>query len=203
LTKLDLKRAMRRLYFPPANQFVLVDVPEMKFLTIDGRGDPSTAAAYHEAIEALFAVSYTLKFTIKRVDPEDDYTVMPLETLWWSDERSFKVEDRGTWRWTAMVAQPPVINGDLVRAAGHEASAKHKLPALRRMRLASFREGLSAQVLHVGPYEDEMATIEKLHAFIAEHDYPFRGRHHEIYLSDPKRCAPDRMRTVIRQPIGL
>jgi hypothetical protein len=203
LTKLDLKRSMRRLYFPPANQPVLVDVPEMQFLRIDGRGDPTSAPAYHEAIEALFSVSYTLKFTIKRVDPEDDYTVMPLETLWWTDERSFNFEDRATWRWSAIVAQPPVINADLVRAASREASAKRKLPALRKMHLVGFREGLSAQILHVGPYEDELPTIEKLHAFIAEHGYPVRGRHHEIYLSDPKRCAPERMRTVIRQPIGM
>ncbi len=202
MSKLDLKRAMRRLYFPPA-QPVLVDVPEMQFLEIDGRGDPTTSPAYREGVEALFAVSYGLKFTIKRVEPEDDYTVMPLETLWWTDEKTFTIEDRSTWRWTAMITQPPVINEELVRAASHEAAGRQKLPALRRMRLVSFREGLAAQILHVGRYEDELPTIEKLHAFIAEHDYPVRGRHHEIYLSDPKRCAPERMRTVIRQPVGL
>ncbi len=202
MSKLDLKRAMRRLYFPPA-QPVLVDVPEMQFLEIDGRGDPTTSPAYREGVEALFAVSYGLKFTIKRVEPEDDYTVMPLETLWWTDEKTFSIDDRSTWRWTAMVAQPPVINEELVRVASHEAVGKQKLPAVRKMRLVTFREGLSAQILHVGRYEDELPTIEKLHAFIAEHDYPVRGRHHEIYLSDPKRCAPERMRTVIRQPVGL
>jgi len=203
LTKLDLKRTMRRLYFPPANQPVLVDVPEMQFLMIDGRGDPATSHTYAEAIDALFTVSYALKFTIKRVDPEDDYTVMPLESLWWTDEKRFDADDRSTWRWTAMVAQPPVINQDLVRAAAHEAAHKRRFPALRKMRLDGFREGLSAQILHIGRYEDEAPTIRKLHAFISEHDYPVRGRHHEIYLSDPKRCAPERMRTVIRQPIGL
>ena len=203
MAKLDLKRTMRRLYFPPANEPVLVDVPEMQFLMIDGRGDLATSHTYAEAIDALFTVSYALKFTIKRVDPEGDYTVMPLESLLWTDEKRFDAEDRSTWRWTAMVAQPPAINQELVRATAHEAAGKRRFPALRKMRLDGFREGLSAQILHIGRYEDEAPTIRKLHAFISDHDYPVRGRHHEINLSDPKRCAPERMRTVIRQPIGL
>jgi len=202
--KLDLKRSMRRLYFPPQDQPVLVDVPEFAFLMIDGRGDPVTGRTYAEAIEALFAVSFTLKFTIKRLDPEDDYTVMPLESLWWSGERSgFSLQNRRTWRWTTMIAQPPTASEELLAKAVAEVRAKRRLPALGRIRLERFREGLCAQVMHVGPYEDEPPAIEKLHAFIAEHDYPLRGRHHEIYLSDPKRCAPDRRKTVIRQPVGL
>ncbi|HZP90204.1 MAG TPA: GyrI-like domain-containing protein [Actinomycetota bacterium] len=204
MPKLDLKRSMRRLYFPPVGQPVLVDVPELSFLAIDGRGDPSTSRTYHEAVEALFAVSYALKFMIKRMDPEDDYTVMPLESLWWTGPGSeFDLEDRGRWRWTAMIVQPPVVTQELVRGACVQAALRRRLPALRKMRLERFREGLSAQIMHVGPYGEEGPTIEKLHAFIAEHDYPMRGKHHEIYLSDAKRCAPERLKTVIRQPVGL
>jgi hypothetical protein len=181
-----------------------VDVPELAFLMIDGSGDPNSSRTYREAIEALFSVSFTLKFMIKRLDPEDDYTVMPLESLWWTKESGFvSFEDRSAWRWTAMIAQPGTVTEELVRKASTEAAARRRLPALSKMRLERFREGLCAQMMHVGSYADEEPTIEKLHAFIAEHDYPFRGKHHEIYLSDPKRCAPDRLKTVIRQPVGL
>ncbi len=204
MPKLDLKRSMRRLYFPPVGQPVLVDVPELSFLAIDGRGDPATSRPYREAVEALFAVSFALKFMIKRVDPEDDYTVMPLESLWWTGPGGeFDLEDRARWRWTAMIAQPPAVTEELVRRASAQAALKRPLPALAKMRLERFREGLSAQIMHIGPYAEEGPTIEKLHAFIAEHDYPMRGKHHEIYLSDPRRCAPARLKTVLRQPVGL
>ena len=204
MAKLDLKRTMRRLYFPPRDQPVLVDVPEMSFLMVDGRGDPDGSCEYAEAIGALFAVSYTLKFTIKRIDLADDYTVMPLETLWWVEGCApFSLEDRRAWKWTAMVAQPPLVTEDRVLGAVSESKDKHPRAALRRLHLEPFREGLCAQMLHVGSYADELPTIEKLHAFIAEHDYPLRGKHHEIYLSDPRRTAPERLKTVIRQPVGL
>ncbi|MFB3739383.1 MAG: GyrI-like domain-containing protein [Candidatus Velamenicoccus archaeovorus] len=203
MPKVDLKRSMRRLYFPPSGQPVLVDVPEMAFLTIDGRGAPEEKP-YTDAVEALFAVSFALKFTIKRLDPEDDYTVMPLESLWWSKEHEvFDLEDRTGWRWTAMIVQPPVVTPSLVERAIADAASRRRSPAFRRIRFEHVREGLAAQLMHVGPYAEERPTIEKLHAFIAEHDYPIRGKHHEIYLSDPRRCAPARMKTVIRQPVGL
>ncbi len=198
-----MKREFRRLYFPPSAQPVLVDVPEIVFLMIDGKGDPNTSEAYMGAIEALFGVSYALKFRAKRYDPEDDYTVMPLESLWWvSDMTTFSLENREVWKWTALVAQPPRTSAEMVEKAVAEVRARKDLKALSKIRLERFREGLCAQMMHVGPYEDEGSTIEKLHAFIAEHDYPLRGKHHEIYLSDPRRTAPERMKTVIRQPIG-
>jgi hypothetical protein len=201
--KVDLKRSMRRLYFPPSGQPVLVDVPELEFLMVDGRGAPGEKA-YGDAVEALFSVSFGLKFMIKRLDPEDDYTVMPLESLWWTkDPEAFDIESRADWRWTAMIVQPPAVTPSLVERAVVDAAAKHRSPALKKIRFEHFREGLAAQLMHVGPYAEELSTIEKLHAFIAEHDYPMRGKHHEIYLSDPRRCAPARMKTVIRQPVGL
>ncbi len=203
MPKVDLKRSMRRLYFPPAAQPVLVDVPEMSFLMVDGRGDPNDPP-YADAAEALVTVSFVLKFMVKRLDPDDDYTVMPLESLWWTkDADRFDLDDRSSWRWTAMVVQPSNVTDSLVQRAIADTAAKRRSRALRKIRFERFREGLSAQLMHVGPYADEQVTVEKLHAFIAEHDYPVRGKHHEIYLSDPRRCAPARMKTVIRQPVGL
>jgi hypothetical protein len=202
--KLDLKRAYRRLYFPPADQPVLVDVPEMAFLMIDGRGGPGEPA-FARAIEALMSVSFSVKLAVKRLEPADDYTVMPVQAQWWAARmrEDWFPEDRTQWRWTAMVAQPPAVTDQLIRKAIADAVAKRGVPAAKRLRFETFREGLAAQVMHVGPYAAERPTIEKLHAFIAEHDYPLRGKHHEIYLSDQRRCAPSRMKTVIRQPVGL
>ncbi len=202
MPKLDLKRSMRRLYYPPAAQPVLVDVPEMAYLMADGRGAPS-APAFRRVAEDLFAVAFSIKFTVKRLDPEDDYTVMPLEALLWTaGGRGRRPANADACRWTAMIVQPQQVTEELARKAISDAG-RRGIPAARRMRFERFREGLSAQVMHVGPHAEEEPTVEKLHAFIAEHDYPLRGRHHEIYLSDPKRCAPQRLKTVIRQPVGL
>jgi hypothetical protein len=200
--KLDLKRAMRRLYYPPVGQPVLVDVPEMAYLAVDGRGAP-TQAPFDQAVEALFWVAFAVKFAVKRVDPQEDFTVMPLEARFWTPRgHGFPPASPEAWRWTAMIVQPSAVTEELARKTIADA-ARRRLPAARRMRIERFREGLAAQVMHLGPYDEEEPAIEKLHAFIAEHDYPIRGRHHEIYLSDPKRCAPERLKTVIRQPVGL
>jgi hypothetical protein len=201
VTKLDLKRAMRRLYYPPVGQPVLVDVPDMAYLMLDGRGAPA-GDAFQSGVEALFAVAFMAKFTVKRVDPQEDFTVMPLEALFWTSDGSPRPATPEGWRWRAMIVQPPAVTEELARKA-IAGAAERGLPAAREMRLERFREGLAAQVMHVGSYADEEPTIEKLHAFIAEHDYPLRGRHHEIYLSDPRRSAPERLKTVIRQPVGL
>jgi hypothetical protein len=200
--KLDLKRTMRRLYYPPAGQPVLVDVPELAYLMVDGRGAPG-GAAFAQATEALFSVAFSVKFAVKRIDPQEDFTVMPLEGLFWTARGDGRPPpNRDAWRWTLMIVQPPVVTDELARKSIADAVGRG-LRAARSMRFERFREGLAAQMLHVGSYADEEPTIEKLHAFVAEHDYPLRGRHHEIYLSDPKRCAPERLKTVIRQPVGL
>jgi hypothetical protein len=198
--KLDLKRAMRRLYYPPVGQPVLVDVPEMRYLMVDGRGGPADPA-FQQAIGALFAASFTAKFAVKRRDPNDDFTVMPLEAMFWTPGDG-PPSDPHELSWTAMIVQPPAVTDELAHGAIGE-TLDRGLPAAARVRIERFREGLAAQVMHVGPYDEEEPTIEKLRAFIAEHDYPLRGRHHEIYLSDPRRTPPDRLKTVIRQPVGL
>jgi hypothetical protein len=201
-TKIDLKRELRELYHP-GRKPCLVDMPEMGFLMIDGRGDPATAPAYREAIEALFSVAYTVKFTSKQMPGGTDFAVMPLEGLWWSeDPASFLTGDRVRWEWTAMIMQPDVVTPEMVEAARGQAGAKRELPALGLLRYERFAEGLSAQVMYLGPYKDEGPTIQALHAFIAEQGYALSGKHHEIYLGDPRRTAPEKLRTIIRQPVA-
>jgi hypothetical protein len=199
--KIDPKRELRWLY--SARQTPeLVDVPELSFLMIDGHGDPNRSPRYEAAVEALYAVSYALKFAIKRASGPD-YTVAPLEGLWWTkDMASFSVEDKSDWDWTMMIMQPAEATPALVAETGREVAQKKQIPAAAELRLQRYAEGASAQILHLGPYADEGPTIARLHAFIHEQGHQLRGRHHEIYLGDPRRTAPERLRTIIRQPVS-
>ncbi len=200
--KIDLKRELRKLY-QPGRAPSLVDVPEMGFLMIDGQGDPNTAAAYREAIEALYAVAYTVKFAIKGVPGGIDFAVMPLEGLWWNDGTTgFDADDRSRWQWTAMIMQPDAVTPEIVTEARRQAAAKRSLPALDLLRHERFAEGAAAQLMYLGPYKEEGPAIQALHAYIAEQGYRPAGKHHEIYLGDPRRSAPEKLRTVIRQPIA-
>jgi hypothetical protein len=199
--KLDYKRELKELYGPRAGPPAIVDVPELSFLMVDGMGDPNTSRNYREAVEALFAVSYRVKFAVKRGAGGIDYGVMPLEGLWWVDDMStFSVDDKSNWSWTAMIMQPDVVTDELVQRSIPEASKN--APAATRLRLDRFGEGRAAQVLHLGPYSAERPTIERLDAFIAEAGYRPRGKHHEIYLSDPSRAEPAKLKTILRQPIA-
>jgi hypothetical protein len=203
MAKLDLKKEHRRLYNPSSKKNSIVDVPEMQFLMIDGAGDPNTSVDYAEAIEALYAMAYTLKF-ISKTTEDVDYVVMPLEGLWWTpDMAEFSMDDKSAWEWTAMIVQPDHIIAAHFAAATDEVRKKKEPPALDRIRYEPYAEGLAAQILYFGPYADEAPTIERLHQFAADSGYQLRGKHHEIYLSDPRRTAPERLRTVIRQPIEL
>lgn len=200
--KLDYKHELKELYGPRAGHPAIVDVPELSFLMVDGMGDPNTSRDYREAVEALFAVSYRVKFAVKRGADGIDYGVMPLEGLWWVDDMStFSLDDKSGWSWTAMIMQPDVVTEELVQRSILEASRK-PLPAAARLRFDRFGEGLAAQVLYTGPYSAEGPTIERLHGFIAEAGYRPSGKHHEIYLSDPSRAEPAKLKTVIRQPVA-
>jgi hypothetical protein len=201
MEKRDLVKELKEFYLPPKGKFVLVEVPKMNFLAVDGRGDPNTSQDFKDAIGALYSVAYTLKFTFKK-ERGLDWKVMPLEGLWWTDEMGrFTLGAKDEWRWTVMLLQPEFVTEGDVAAAAEAAGKKKPLPALEKLRLRPFREGLSAQTLYLGPYADEVATIERMHAFIAEEGYALAGKHHEIYLSDPTRTAPERLKTVIRQPV--
>lgn len=202
MTKVDFKKELRQLYKPSPKEVAVVDVPEMNFLMIDGVGDPNTAQEYKDAIEALYSVSYALKFMVKKGESAIDYAVMPLEGLWWVDDMTqFSMENKDAWKWTAMIMQPEYVTEGLVNAALRQVEKKKNPPALSKIGFESFHEGLSAQIMHIGPYSAEGPTIERLHNFIKENGYELRGKHHEIYLSDPRRSAPEKMRTVIRQPM--
>ncbi len=204
VTKRDLKKQLGHLYNPSAKEVTVVEVPAMHFLMIDGAGNPNTLQDYQQVLEALFGVAYTLKFLLKK-EQGMDCAVMPLEGLWWTpDMREFSVEHKETWLWTMMIAQPEQVTAELFERAREQVQRKKNSAALAKLRLEPFHESLAAQIMHLGPYAAEGPTIARLHDFIREQGYTFDGdrqKHHEIYLSDPRRAAPAKMRTVIRQPM--
>jgi hypothetical protein len=198
---LDYKKELKHLYRPSAKKFEVVDVPPMNFLMIDGHGDPNTAQEYQEAIEALYAVAYALKFTSKK-EKGMDYVVPPMEGLWWAEHmEAFTTADKSAWDWTMMIMQPEWVTQDMFEKALKQVEKKKDLPALPKLRLETYHEGLSVQILHIGPYDAEAPTIAGMHAFAAENSYQLAGKHHEIYLGDPRKVAPEKLKTVLRQPV--
>lgn len=202
MTKIDLKKALKHLYNPSAKAVSVVDAPPMNFLMIDGAGDPNTAQAYQEAIEALFSVSYALKFMIKKSELAIDYGVMPLEGLWWAEDMArFSTDDKQHWLWTAMIMQPEYVTESLVAQAIADVTKKKGLPAAAQLRFEMFHEGQSAQIMHIGPFSAEQPTVERLHQHIEELGFRRAGKHHEIYLSDFRKASPEKLKTIIRQPM--
>ena len=201
--KVDLKKELKQFYGPAGKNFTLVEVPAMNFLQIDGQGNPNTAQAYREAVQALYGLAYHLKFSLKKSPAGTDYTVMPLEGLWWADNMSqFASLSKDSWKWTMMILQPEAITPTMFAEAIAEMGKKKDLPALPLARLEPYHEGLAGQVLYTGAYADEGPTIARLHDFIHEQGYQLRGKHHEIYLGDPRKTAPEKLKTIIRQPCG-
>jgi hypothetical protein len=199
---LDLKRDLRWLYAPSVKEVSELVVPAMDFLMVDGEGDPNTSQGYADAIEALYALAYTLKFSVKRGPLATDYPVMPLEGLWWAEDMSsFTEGDRSAWKWTMMIMQPEIVTAELVEMAATEVARKKNPAALPLVRLERYDEGLSAQLMHIGSYAAEAPNIVRVHEFIAASGHTRRGKHHEIYLSDPRRSAPEKWKTIIRQPM--
>lgn len=202
MKKIDYKKELKSLYNASAKKIEIVEVPQMNFLMVDDKGDPNTSQSFQDAVEALFSVSYTLKFMIKRGKEGIDYGVMPLEGLWWADDMSqFKLQNKANWKWTVMIMQPEYINTALVAEAIRQVEKKKSLPALPKVRFEEFSEGKSAQTMHIGPFSEEGPTIEKIHGFIQENGFKLSGKHHEIYLSDIKKAAPEKWKTIIRQPM--
>lgn len=201
--KIDFKKNFKNLYKSSAKQVVQVDVPAMSFLMIDGQGDPNISKTYAEAVEALFSVSYTLKFMIKKGKVAIDYGVLPLEGLWWADNISdFITGNKARWKWTMMIMQPEFISPELVEEAISQVIKKKQLLAANKLRFELFDEGKAAQMLHIGPFSEEGPTIEKVHQFIDDQNLSRAGKHHEIYLNDIRRAAPANWKTIIRQPMG-
>jgi hypothetical protein len=201
MENIDFKRELSELYQQTDNEVSLVEVPELNYLMIDGHGDPNTSPEYTAAIETLYPLSYAIRGIIKD-EEEFKYVVMPLEGLWWTDDmESFSVEDKSDWRWTLMIMQPDFVTESIVEQAHDTVRDSKELPSLSDVRFESLDEGASAQTLHVGPFSAEGPTVERVHEFIESHGYSLRGRHHEIYLSDVRRTDPERLRTIIRQPV--
>jgi hypothetical protein len=200
MIKIDFKKELKHLYNPSKKEFSIVDVPVMKFLMIDGQGNPNTAPAYQQAVEALYGTAFPLKFVIKKQG--FDYTVPPLEGLWWVDDMSeFSVEVKDQWKWTMMIMQPEQVTPELVEQIRGEVIKKKDLPSLSKLRFETYKESLCVQIMYIGPYADEGPTIARMHAFIEAEGYIRNGKHHEIYLGDPRRTAPEKLKTVIRQPV--
>lgn len=203
MEKLDLKKSLKSYY--DAKPFpVFIDIPTFNFLMIDGKGDPNTSSDYAAAVQALYSVAYTLKFHVKK-QLGIDYPVMALEGLWWTpDMSSFIVENKNEWLWTMMISLPDIITSTMISTAKSDAAKKRNLPSLTHLRFESFKEGLSAQLMHIGPYSAEAENIHRLHDFIHSNGRSFDGtlqKHHEIYLSDPRKANPEKLKTIIRQPV--
>lgn len=201
----DITKDRKELYKPSAKHPSLVEVPVQEFLMLDGTGDPNGSALYSEVVSSLYATAYTLKFSLKKDAPERDFKVAPLEGLWWADDMELfqsHYEDKSGWIWTMMMAMPPGLAQAELDAAKAEAKRKRGLAAIDWVRLESYEEGLAVQMMHIGPYSEEGPNIKRTHEFAAAEGYILRGKHHEIYLSDPNRTAQERMKTIIRQPIA-
>lgn len=202
--KIDLKKEEKALYNPSKKDFSLIEVPEMTFLSARGQGSPD-GGSFGSAVEALFAISYGLKFMSKG-EPGIDYVVMPLEGLWWAENMAVflpEEQDKEQWLWKAMIRQPNHISAEMFKEAVERTRAKKKaLGWLDQVHFETLYEGLSVQIMHIGPFSEEGPTIHRLHnEFLPENGLVENGRHHEIYLSNIQRTAPEKLRTVLRQPV--
>jgi hypothetical protein len=201
MEKIDVKKRMVLLYAPSAKEVQIIEVPEMSFVMIDGIGSPNDPA-YQEAVETLYSISYFLKFTVKKIHGTD-YGVMPLEGLWWADAmKDFAEHNKSNWKWTAMIMQPEFVTEELFQAVLNKVKAAKNPSALTKARFKAFHEGLCAQIMYVGPYSEEGPIISRIHEFIQGKGYHLSGKHHEIYLGDPRRTQPDKLKTIIRQPMA-
>jgi hypothetical protein len=207
MKKIDLKKEYKHLYLPSPKKVEIVDVPPFNFVMVDGRIEegesPESSDSFQEAMMALYGLAYTLKFASKlRETNPIDYTVMALEGLWWSASGTFEIEKKGDWKWTMMIMQPAHITVEMFQQAREEVRKKKgDSAALSEARFDRFHEGLSVQIMHIGPYSKEPATIERMNAFAEENGYDLRGKHHEIYIGDPRRAKPENLKTVLRHPV--
>lgn len=203
MNKVDYKKQLKQFYTAKTGEPFVVQVPKMNFIMIDGKGDPNTSQEYMDAIQTLYPVAYTIKFTSK-IKYGNDFGVMPLEGLWWTENMAdFSAEDKSNWLWTAMIMQPEVVTEDIYKQAVQQVKAKKNPASLNKLRFDTYDEGRAAQVMYVGPYSNEGPTIQQLHKFIKEQGGNLSGtnkHHHEIYLGDPRRTDPSKLKTIIRQP---
>ena len=200
MKKMDLRKELKSLYAPSVKEPELVQVPRFNFLMIDGEGAPETEQ-FHEAIQAIYNAAYTVKFMCK-FEKHIDFPVMALEGLWWLRQgEPFQIGKREDWCWTVMILQPGIITNTLLAKAMRKIKEKKEVPLLDAIRLEPFREGLSVQMMHVGPYAAEPETMRKIEEFSKARNLVASGKHHEIYLSDPRRVKPEKRKTILRHAV--
>jgi hypothetical protein len=202
MEKIDFKKEWKELYQPSRSEWRLVNVPDLQYLMVDGHGDPNTAVEYTQALEALYAVAYRLKFFSKKQGR--DYVVPPLEGLWWAENMDAfsAARNKSQWDWTMMIMTPDWITHPTFLQAQKGARDNKELPAARKLQLKTYREGLSVQILHLGSYDEEGPALAHLHQeWMPENGFDFNGKHHEVYLNDPRKVAPDKLKTILRQPV--
>lgn len=206
MEKLDLRKQFKTLFSPSAKQVEVVDVPSLQFAMINGlipeHESPGTSADFEDAMQALYGISYTLKF-MSRLSKDNpiDYTVMALEALWWVEHNDFEFSKKQEWLFKAMIMQPDHISPAMFSEALDKLNKKKPSPAVSKLKLDKFAEGRCIQVMHLGPYSAEPATIDRMKAFMKENHLVRNGHHHEIYLGDPRKSAPEKLKTILRQPV--
>lgn len=199
---IDFKKTFKSYYSPKPGQPELLTIPKLHFLMVDGQGDPNTSETFQNAISALYGVAYGLKFSRKKAGLQPDFSIAPLEGLWWTKSgKAFSVGKKQDWQWTVMLWMPNFISAKDVQNQVKVLQAKKPNPALALLRLGDFSEGISVQIMHIGPYSEERPNIELMNHYAELHGYTQSGKHHEIYLGDPRRSAPDKLRTILRHPI--
>ena len=202
MAKLDLKKVHKNLFSPKRGVFAIVDVPALQYLMIDGKGDPNTSQEFMQAVTALYGMAYTTKFMLSRRDKSMDYGVCPLEGLWWADDMTaFCEQSKDDWKWTMMILQPDFITPAILSEAMEIYKKRKDLTENPPVRLETLKEGKSVQTLYIGAYKDEAPVIAKMHEFIKQNGLSPVGKHHEIYLGDPKKTAPEKLKTILRQPV--
>lgn len=202
MIKSDFKKTLDS-YLAKQGKFRIVDIPPMQYLMVDGHGDPNTSEEFKNAIEALYPVAYKLKFASK-IELQKDYTVMPLEALWWADNMDTftSARDKSKWDWTLMIMQPDWITAEMFEVAVKKASEKLAPKSISKVRLETLNEGMCVQTLHVGSYDSEAETLAIMHSeFIPDNNLKMVQKHHEIYFSDFRKVAPEKLRTILRQPV--
>ena len=204
MEKVNFKKTLRNIYLPSQKDFTIVNVPEMNFLTIIGKGNPNNSEEFQKAVEALYAVSYAIKMSPKKGDTPKgyfEYVVPPLEGLWWISGKEFNLNEKDKFEWKIMIMQPEFVNNEIVKSAIELSKKSKDNSSIAKIKFESYEEGLSVQIMHVGSYDAEKETIIKMKEFIKNRNLKENGLHHEIYLSDPKKISPDALKTVLRQPV--
>ena len=200
MEKLDLRKQYKAFYSPPVGKFVEVTLPPLPYLMIDGKGSPDSTA-FVDAMSAMYSLAYTLKFAIKKAGGPD-YSVMGVEGLWWAEDMTaYLMKDKENWLWRLICLQPDAVTPEWLEKAKEEVHRKKGVTAAELVRLETFEEGLCVQTMYIGAYSDEAPTIAAMHQYITDHGYQRSGLHHEIYLGDPRRTPPERLKTILRQPM--